>query len=76
MEFLGIPYTEWIGYAAMATVLTSFLMKDVARLRFINSVGCLFFVVYGLVLSPVSWPIIITNGAILCINLYYLFFKK
>lgn len=72
MEFLGISFTEWVGYAAMATVLVSFLMKSVKKLRIVNSFGCLLFVFYGVLLSPYSIPIIITNTAIFCINLYYL----
>ncbi|WP_346240174.1 uroporphyrinogen decarboxylase [Mariniflexile soesokkakense] len=75
MEFLGISCVEWIGYAAMATVLISFLMKSVNKLRIVNSFGCLLFVFYGIMLVPLSKPIIITNTAILCINVYYLFKK-
>ncbi|MCF7560428.1 uroporphyrinogen decarboxylase [Sabulilitoribacter multivorans] len=76
MELLGVSYVEWIGYLAMATVLISFLMKSVVKLRIVNSFGCLLFVVYGFVLTPISKPIIITNLAILGINLYYLTRKK
>lgn len=75
MELLGITIVNWVGYAAMATVLVSFLMKSVTRLRLINSLGCLFFVIYGFLLEPISMPIIITNTAILIINLYYLIKK-
>jgi hypothetical protein len=75
MELLGIMVVDWVGYAAMATVLVSFLMKSVTKLRLINSLGCLFFVVYGFLLEPLSMPIIITNTAILIINLYYLIKK-
>jgi len=32
MELLNITFTDWIGYAAMATVLISFLMKNVNTL--------------------------------------------
>lgn len=76
MEFIGISITEWVGYAAMATVLISFLMKNVNTLRLINSFGCLLFVAYGLLLEPMSLPIIITNTAIFGINVYYLFLKN
>lgn len=76
MEFLGISNVEWIGYAAMATVLISFLMKSVNKLRIVNALGCLLFVFYGVSLSPVSKPIIITNLAILCVNIYYVFKKR
>lgn len=75
MEFLGITMTEWTGYIAMVLLLISFMMKDVKRLRIINSIACAFFVVYGFMLAT-SWPIIISNGAIILINIYYLFFKK
>lgn len=75
MELFGITLVDWVGYAAMATVLVSFLMKSVIKLRIINSLGCLFFVVYGFMLEPISMPIVITNTAIFCINLYYLLKK-
>lgn len=71
-----ITVTDWVGYAAMATVLVSFLMKNVNNLRMVNSVGCLLFVFYGFMLNPMSYPIIITNTAIFLINLYYLVLKK
>ncbi len=75
MELLGISITEWVGYLASAFLLLSFTMKDVIKLRIINSVGCALFVIYGFMLQT-SWPIIITNGAILIINFYYLLLKK
>jgi len=73
--FLDIPYTDWVGYLAMTTLLISFLMKNITKLRIINSLGCVFFVIYGFMLT-VSWPIVITNSAIVCINLYYLLVNK
>ena len=76
MEFLGVSITEWVGYAAMGTVLISFLMKSVKKLRIVNSFGCLLFVFYGVLLEPISNPIIVTNTAIFLINLFYLFKKK
>ena len=76
MEFLGISWVEWVGYAAMATVLISFLMKSVNKLRIVNSFGCLLFVFYGVLLQPMSKPIIITNIAIFGINMYYLVYNR
>nr|WP_248723600.1 uroporphyrinogen decarboxylase [Seonamhaeicola sp. ML3] len=72
MELFGISLVEWVGYAAMATVLLSFLMKSIVTLRLVNAIGCLLFIVYGFLLSPLSKPIILTNTAILFINFYYL----
>lgn len=75
MEILGISLTEIVGYIAMALLLMSFLMKDVKKLRLINSVACAFFVAYGFLLVT-SWPIIISNSAIIGINIYYLLIRK
>lgn len=74
MEILGISYIEWFGYLASFFVLLSFLMRNITTLRYVNSVGCLFFVAYGFLLD--SWPIIITNVAIVLVNVYYLFISK
>ena len=74
MEILGISYIEWIGYAASFFLLLSFLMRNIKTLRYINSLGCLLFVAYGLLLN--SWPLIITNGSIVLINIYYLFINR
>ena len=71
---LGIELTEWVGYLAMTVLLVSFMMKNLTKLRIINSIGCLFFVVYGSLIS--QYPVVITNVAIILINFYYLFFKK
>jgi len=63
-------YTEYFGYIASGLVLLSFLMKKMTTLRTVNILGCLFFVIYGILLN--SWPIIITNAAICCVNGFYL----
>ncbi|MCC8360578.1 uroporphyrinogen decarboxylase [Salinimicrobium sediminilitoris] len=74
MEILGISYVEWIGYLASFFLLLSFLMRNITTLRYINSLGCLFFVAYGILLE--SYPIIVTNAAIVIINIYYLFINR
>ncbi|MDW5288849.1 uroporphyrinogen decarboxylase [Formosa sp. PL04] len=75
MDVLGISATEWVGYLASFVLLISFTMKDVIKLRIVNSVGCALFVAYGFMLQT-SWPVVITNGSIMLINAYYLFLKK
>ena len=74
MEILGVSYVEWFGYLASFFILLSFFMKNITTLRYVNSIGCLFFVAYGFLLD--SWPLIITNGAIVFVNGYYLFNDK
>jgi uncharacterized protein with PQ loop repeat len=68
---MNFSSTEIIGYLASFIVLISFLMKDIKKLRIINSIGCILFVAYGILLN-FSIPIIITNVAIVGINIYYL----
>ncbi len=68
MEFSS---TEIVGYLASLIVLISFLMKNMKTLRIINSIGCVLFVAYGILLG-FSIPIIFTNVAIVGINIYYL----
>jgi hypothetical protein len=67
--------TDIVGYIASFAVLVAFLMKDIRTLRIINSIGCAFFVLYGVLLDN-SKPIIITNSMIFLINMYYLFKGK
>lgn len=67
-------YIELIGYLASAFVLLSFVMKEMKKLRIVNIVGCTFFITYGVLLM--SWPIIITNVAIVIVNVYYLLKTK
>lgn len=71
---MDITTTELIGYAASAVLLFSFTRKDLKKLRWFNSLGCLLFVVYGFMLDSI--PVLITNLAIIAINAYYLFFQK
>ncbi len=67
-------FVEWVGYAAMIMLMISFVMKDIKKLRVVNTIGCLLFVAYGFMIG--SWPIIITNAFITLVNLYYLLVKK
>jgi hypothetical protein len=64
---------EYVGYAASFFVLLSFIMKDMKTLRLVNIIGCSFFIVYGFLIPGISWPIVVTNVAIVLVNLYYLF---
>ena len=64
---------EYVGYAASFFVLLSFIMKDMKTLRLVNIIGCSFFIVYGFLIPGISWPIVVTNVAIVIVNIYYLF---
>ncbi len=75
MEFLGVSLTEWTGYTASFWVMLSFFMRKIKVLRLVNMVGCVFWVVYGFMLST-AWPVIITNAVIFGVNFYYLALPK
>jgi uncharacterized protein with PQ loop repeat len=71
-DITSITTTDIVGYLASITLLISFLMRDIKKLRIINSVGCALFVLYGFMLHY-SFPIIITNTTIIIINLVSLY---
>jgi hypothetical protein len=67
----SFTYTEIIGYIASLVVVSSFLMKNIQRLRIMSVIGCALFIYYGILIG-FSVPIIFTNTTIIAINLYYL----
>ncbi|HLF47289.1 MAG TPA: hypothetical protein VI548_12750 [Chitinophagaceae bacterium] len=69
-------WIEFIGYVGAALVVISFLVSSKVRvIRFINMLGALVFIIYGILLN-VNLPIIIPNAFISCIQVYYLFIRK
>ena len=71
---MDISQIEYLGYLASLLVAISFTLKNIKKLRIVNSVGCLVFVAYGFAIDSV--PVILTNGLITLINIYYLSKKK
>ena len=65
-------YIEYIGYLASVCIVLSFIMKKVQHIRLINLIGCLCFVIYGLLYEPKLWPVIIPNALICFVQIYYL----
>lgn len=59
-----------IGYIASGFLAISLLVNNDFKFRWINALGCLFFIIYGLLIH--AFPIVLTNGFLLCINLYYI----
>lgn len=61
---------ETIGIVGTIFVLLSFLMKDLKKVRIINIVGAVLFVIYGVLIHAVStW---ILNGILVAIHIFYL----
>lgn len=63
--------TEIVGYFAMTLLVISFLPKNIITIRAINMIGCLCFVLYGIMLGW-KWPLIFSNGLIAIIQAYHL----
>jgi hypothetical protein len=57
------------GYIGTIIVLYSFTIDSIYKLRLVNSIGCLFWIAYGI--GIVAWPTIIVNASILCIHTYW-----
>ncbi|WP_194437170.1 YgjV family protein [Vibrio fluminensis] len=67
---MDINMVEILGYAASIMVAISLTMKDIVKLRVLNFIGCALFTAYGLMID--SWPVVLTNGFIACVNVYFL----
>lgn len=55
----------------MIVVLISVLMKDIKKLRMINTISCIMFVIYGIALG--AYPIVIMNSLVIVINIWRLY---
>lgn len=62
---------ELPGYLAFIFLAVSLWVTTDIKFRWINSFGCLCFVVYGLIIN--AYPIVLTNCVLLAINIYFLF---
>lgn len=67
---MDMNMVEILGYAASIMVAISLTMKDIVKLRILNFIGCALFTAYGLMID--SWPVVLTNGFIACVNIYFL----
>lgn len=63
-----------LGYAASFFVVLSFILKDLQKVRLVNLVGCILFVLYG-VFSGMLWPVILPNVILCFIQAYHLIKK-
>ncbi|HWR09341.1 hypothetical protein [Sporomusa sp.] len=72
METINV--VEWLGYLASGMVAVSFVMKSINKLRFINLVGAILFVIYGIAIQAV--PVVLANLFVVGVNIYYLVWKN
>ncbi|MBL1221631.1 uroporphyrinogen decarboxylase [Chryseobacterium sp. L7] len=67
--------TTYIGYSASVFIVLSFILKDIRKIRIVNMIGCICFVIYG-IFNGLLWPVIIPNGLICLIQVYHLLAGK
>lgn len=61
---------EIIGTIASIIILISFLTNKVSRIRVINIIGSLIFVIYGVLIS--SFSVLLLNSMLIVVHIYYL----
>ena len=61
---------ETIGYIGSAIVLVSFLMTSVFKLRVVNTIGSVIFMIYALIIH--TYPTAIMNLCLALINIHFL----
>lgn len=66
----NINLVECLGYLASVLVAISFVMKSINKLRFVNMVGAICFVIYAVAINAI--PVALINFFTVCINVYYL----
>lgn len=66
----SVSIIEWIGYLASIMIVISLTMTSIKKLRIVNTIGCILFVIYGVVVK--AYPVAISNLAIIGINIYNL----
>lgn len=61
---------EFVGIAGTLFVLLSFIMTDIRKVRIINSIGGVLFVIYGIAIGAFStW---LLNGIVIIVNIIQL----
>jgi hypothetical protein len=62
---------QLLGYFAFIFLAVSLWVTNDIKFRWINSLGCLSFVCYGILIQ--AFPIVLTNSVLLAISIYFLF---
>lgn len=70
VSLVEILQNEWLGIVASVFVLVSFLTSNQIKTRIINLVGCVVFVVYGMLLPAYSTAFM--NFAMIIVHIVFL----
>lgn len=70
-DYVSTSLIELIEIFATILVLISFTQSDVKRIRYINILGCILFVIYGLLIHAFSvW---VLNGVCIGLHIFKLY---
>jgi uncharacterized protein with PQ loop repeat len=72
--FKYMKVIELLGYVAMIVTLISMTSKNMNLLRILNSIGCVLWMIYGIIRN--DNPVILVNSTILIIHLVSLYKTK
>lgn len=61
---------ELLGYLASGFVVISLIMSEIKYLRYLNLLGSLLFVIYGLAIG--AFPVALMNSFAAVVNVYHL----
>jgi NADH:ubiquinone oxidoreductase subunit 6 (subunit J) len=62
------------GYIGTVLILYSFTIENIYKLRLINSIGSVFWIIYGI--GIMAGPTILVNSCVLCIHIYWFIKQK
>ena len=62
---------EIFGYIGTVLILSSFLVENIFRLRTINTIGSIFWIIYGVGIS--AGPTIVVNSCVIVIHLTWFY---
>ena len=65
---------EILGWVSTGLTILSFIPKGEARIRLINGIACISWIVYGV--SLIQYPIIVVNGIVLILHAKYFMQQK
>lgn len=60
-------FVELIGYLASVVILIGFTFKSESKIRTINMIGSLLFIVYGLLIK--AYPLALLNALTIVVNI-------
>ncbi|HEY4540067.1 MAG TPA: uroporphyrinogen decarboxylase [Faecalibacter sp.] len=74
MDFISnISVADVFGYLASVFIVLAFFFSNITKIRIINAIGCICFVIYAAIYE--AWPVLIPNAILLFVQLYYIIFK-